>query len=155
VCAYPGAVTVAMITPPSIVCGGAVLVKVRVAVTTSVLLRDAVIVVVRGSGALLCIPRLPMEGCSDALVWFPQYGDICALCEAEVHGRFGMRQVGPTVTVVVVESISVVVAKVWVKVSSWVVVTSGSTVDVWVVGAAVMVIVFGMIKVWVTYIVAG
>jgi hypothetical protein len=66
-----------------------------------------------------------------------------------------MRQVGPTVTVVVVESISVVVAKVWVKVSSWVVVTSGSTVDVWVVGAAVMVIVFGMIKVWVTYIVAG
>jgi hypothetical protein len=40
------------------VCGGAVLVKVRVAVTTSVLLRDAVIVVVRWSGALLCIPRL-------------------------------------------------------------------------------------------------
>jgi hypothetical protein len=72
-----------------------------------------------------------------------------------VHGRFGMRQVGPIVTVVIVESISVVVAKVWVKVSSWVVVTSGSTVDICVVGAAVMVIVFGIIKVWVTYIVAG
>jgi hypothetical protein len=72
-----------------------------------------------------------------------------------VHGRFGMRQVGPIVSVVIVEFTLVVVAKVWVKVSSWVVVTSGSTVDVWVVGAAVMVTVFGIIKVCVTYIVAG
>jgi hypothetical protein len=60
-----------MITPPCIVCGSAVLVKVRVAVTTSVLLRDAVIVVVRWSGALLYIPRLPMGGCPKVLVWFP------------------------------------------------------------------------------------
>jgi hypothetical protein len=66
----------------------------------------------------------------------------------------GMRQVGPTVIVVIGFS-KVVVARYWVRVSDWVVVTSGSTVVVWVVGGAVMVKVFGTIKVWVTYSVAG